>query len=75
MKQILIKNKIAGAALDVFNVEPPINSDFAFMDNVIVTPHIGGSTEEAILAMGMAAIHSLDNAQAPSIVFANKNEY
>jgi phosphoglycerate dehydrogenase-like enzyme len=75
LKQILIKNKIAGAALDVFNVEPPINSDFAFMDNVIVTPHIGGSTEEAILAMGMAAIHSLDNAQAPSIVFANKNEY
>jgi D-3-phosphoglycerate dehydrogenase len=36
------------------------------MDNVLVTPHIGGSTEEAILAMGMAAIGGLDNAKDPS---------
>ena len=36
------------------------------MDNVLITPHIGGSTEEAILAMGMAAIDGLDNAKDPS---------
>ena len=35
------------------------------MDNVIVTPHIGGSTEEAILAMGIAAIDGLDSAKDP----------
>ncbi len=36
------------------------------MNNVLVTPHIGASTEEAILAMGMAAIDGLDNAKDPS---------
>jgi phosphoglycerate dehydrogenase-like enzyme len=69
LMRLLIEKKIAGAALDVFAVEPPSNNDFALMENVIVTPHIGGSTEEAILAMGMAAIEGLDNAKdsLPSI--------
>ena len=66
LKQILLENKIAGAALDVFAIEPPADTEFALMDNVLVTPHIGGSTEEAILAMGMAAIDGLDNAKDPS---------
>ena len=66
LKQILLENKIAGAALDVFAIEPPTDTEFALMDNVLVTPHIGGSTEEAILAMGMAAIVGLDNAKDPS---------
>lgn len=63
LKQILLEDKIAGAALDVFEIEPPTDIEFALMDNVIVTPHIGGSTEEAILAMGMAAIEGLDCAK------------
>ena len=65
LKQILHKGKIAGAALDVFEVEPPVDQSFANMDNVLVTPHIGGSTEEAILAMGMAAIEGLENSKDP----------
>jgi len=65
LKQILHENKIAGAALDVFAVEPPIDTDFTHLENVLVTPHIGGSTEEAILAMGMAAIDGLENAKEP----------
>ena len=65
LKQLLLKNKIAGAALDVFAIEPPIDTELAFMNNVIITPHIGGSTEEAILGMGMAAIEGLDNAKDP----------
>jgi len=36
------------------------------LENVLVTPHIGGSTEEAILAMGMAAIEGLDNSKDPT---------
>ena len=66
LKQILLENKIAGAAFDVFSIEPPVDTEFALMDNVLVTPHIGASTEEAILAMGMAAIDGLDNAKDPS---------
>ena len=65
LKKMLLEKKISGAALDVFAIEPPTDTEFALMDNVLVTPHIGGSTEEAILAMGMAAIDGLDNAKDP----------
>jgi len=65
LKIILKEKRIAGAALDVFEVEPPIDSSFVELENVLITPHIGGSTEEAILAMGMAAIEGLDNAKDP----------
>jgi D-3-phosphoglycerate dehydrogenase len=43
-----LKNKtIAGAGLDVFNVEPlPLDHPFRKMDNVVVTPHLGYVSEE-----------------------------
>jgi len=65
LKKILIEKRIAGAALDVFSVEPLVDKDFAHLDNVLITPHIGGSTEEAVLAMGLAAIDGLENAKNP----------
>ena len=65
LKKMLLEKRIAGAALDVFEVEPPIDKELLTMDNVLITPHIGGSTEEAILAMGLAAIDGLDNAKDP----------
>lgn len=60
LKAKLKNNDLSGAGLDVFLVEPLIDIDLANMANVFVTPHIGGSSEEAILAMGMAAIKGLD---------------
>ena len=55
-----LKNKIiAGAALDVYKKEPPEDSELLKLDNIICTPHIGGNSKEAVLAMGMSAIKHL----------------
>ena len=65
LKKALKEKRLAGAAIDVFATEPPTDSELLELENVLITPHIGGSTEEAILAMGMAAIEGLDNAEDP----------
>ncbi|NQY30018.1 MAG: phosphoglycerate dehydrogenase [Flavobacteriaceae bacterium] len=51
LKEALVSGKISGAAVDVFPVEPRANGAFETelkgIPNVILTPHVGGSTEEA----------------------------
>lgn len=49
----LASGHVAGAALDVFCSEPLKDSPFFGMDNVILTPHIAGSTAEAQEAVGI----------------------
>ncbi|MBL7119116.1 MAG: phosphoglycerate dehydrogenase [Dehalococcoidia bacterium] len=50
-EQALLKaieeGRVAGAALDVFSEEPPVNNPLLKNEKVIVTPHLGASTEEA----------------------------
>ena len=46
--EILYDRKIAGAAMDVFEAEPPTGSPFRSLDNVILTPHIASWTAEAL---------------------------
>ena len=49
----LKSGQVGGAALDVLTEEPPKNSPFFGMENVILTPHIAGSTNEAQEAVGI----------------------
>lgn len=62
---MLESNRLAGAAFDVFATEPPNNGDLISLPNFIATPHIGGSSEEAVLAMGRAAIKGIWDNKVP----------
>jgi len=48
----LKEGKIRGAALDVYENEPPKNSPLLTLDNIVFTPHIGASTKEAQIRAG-----------------------
>jgi len=65
LKIALKSGQLGGAALDVFVMEPPQDYELLELSNFIVTPHLGGSAEEAILAMGRAAIKGLDENRLP----------
>jgi D-3-phosphoglycerate dehydrogenase len=54
------EGQLAGAAADVFAQEPPIDLGMLRLPTFLGTPHIGGSTLEAVLAMGRAAIAGLE---------------
>ena len=68
--QALKEKKIAGAALDVFNIEPVDQyNQFLKLENVIVTPHIGGNTFETNhnhSMMIVKGIEKLMNNEIPS---------
>ena len=51
--EALKSGQVAGAALDVFQKEPLKDSAFYGMDNVLLTPHIAGSTDEAQEGIGI----------------------
>jgi phosphoglycerate dehydrogenase-like enzyme len=65
LKAMLVKKLLAAAAFDVFAVEPPQDQELLALPNFLVSPHIGGSAEEATLAMGRAAIDGLDINEIP----------
>ncbi|GAA4341638.1 phosphoglycerate dehydrogenase [Variovorax defluvii] len=77
LAQALRQKKLLGAAIDVFPVEPRSNKDefqspLRGLDNVILTPHIGGSTMEAQANIGLEVAEKLvkysDNGTSTSSV-------
>jgi len=61
LKYALTNNIIAGAALDVYETEPPVDIELLGLPNLICTPHTGGNATEAVIAMGVSAIDHLIN--------------
>ena len=77
LAQALFQKKLRGAAIDVFPVEPHSNKDvfespLRGLDNVILTPHVGGSTMEAQENIGIEVADKLvkysDNGTSTSSV-------
>ena len=61
LKQALNNDVILGAAIDVYEIEPPQDKELLFLPNLICTPHTGGNSSEAVVAMGKSAINHLNS--------------
>jgi D-3-phosphoglycerate dehydrogenase len=73
----LINNKIRSAGLDVYDDEPSTSSNPLFgLDNILLSPHIAGVTQEATIRMSKQAVQNVldvfDNKVDPDVII-NKN--
>ena len=59
MLEFLQSNKIAGAALDVFENEPKIDETFFGLENAVLQPHVGSATQETRNAMAQLVVDNL----------------
>lgn len=59
LAEALADGRVAAAGLDVFAVEPCTDSPLFAFDQVVVTPHLGASTEEAQEKAGLSVAHSV----------------
>ena len=68
LHEALVAGTIAGAGLDVFVSEPPTGSPLLGLDNIITTPHLGASTDEAQEKAGVSVAKSVRLALSGELV-------
>ncbi len=66
--EALVDGRVAGAGLDVYVKEPCTDSPLFGLDNVVATPHLGASTDEAQEKAGIAVAKSVRQALAGELV-------
>ncbi len=59
LQDAIVAGKVGGAALDVFETEPPGENPLFTLDPIVATPHIAGSTEEAQEIVGIRIVEQL----------------
>ena len=59
LAESLRQGRIAGAALDVYELEPEVTDALLGLENVVLTPHLGSATRETRVAMGMLCVEAL----------------
>jgi phosphoglycerate dehydrogenase-like enzyme len=74
VQTMLESGHLAAAAFDVFATEPPECHQLLNLPNFFATPHLGGSSAEAVLAMGMAAIDGLESAVDAAVVAGQRSQ-
>jgi len=62
LRDAIASGKVAGAALDVYVSEPPTCTELIAMPQVLCTPHLGASTEEAQLSVALEAADQIADA-------------
>ena len=75
LARLLIRQKIAGAGLDVFEHEPQITQELLDAKNVVLLPHISSATKESRISMGDRVITNIESFSSgrrpPDIVSVN----
>ena len=64
----IVEGRVAGAGLDVFSTEPCTDSPLFTLDQVVATPHLGASTDEAQERAGIAVAVSVRKALSGELV-------
>jgi D-3-phosphoglycerate dehydrogenase len=59
LEAAILNGTVGGAALDVFEIEPPGEASLLKLEHIVATPHIAGSTEEAQEIVGIRIVEQL----------------